>query len=60
MHGWPVTVLSRGEVIVDGGKLLAEPGRGRFLRCEKSAAAKPAGLLPEEFARMGDDAAGIR
>ena len=29
--GWPITVISRGEVIVDGGELLAERGRGRFL-----------------------------
>jgi dihydropyrimidinase len=30
--GWPVTVISRGEVIVEQGELHAEPGRGRFLR----------------------------
>jgi dihydropyrimidinase len=29
--GWPVTTISRGEVIVDDGRLLGEPGRGRFL-----------------------------
>ncbi|RMC33799.1 dihydropyrimidinase [Paracoccus alkanivorans] len=29
--GWPVTVLSRGETVMDGGKLLAKPGRGRFI-----------------------------
>ena len=29
--GWPVTVLSRGEAVIDGGKLVAEPGRGRFV-----------------------------
>jgi len=26
-------VLSRGEVVVEEGKLLAEPGRGEFIRC---------------------------
>ena len=29
--GWPTTVLSRGEVIVDQGTLCAEAGRGQFL-----------------------------
>ena len=29
--GWPVTVLSRGETVMDGGKLIAQPGRGRFI-----------------------------
>ena len=31
VSGWPVTTISRGEVIVEGGELLARPGRGRFL-----------------------------
>ena len=30
--GWPVLNMSRGEVIVDKGKLHARPGRGRLLR----------------------------
>lgn len=29
--GWPVTVLSRGEPVIEDGKLVAEPGRGRFV-----------------------------
>jgi dihydropyrimidinase len=29
--GWPVTVLNRGNRIVDGGKLCARPGDGRFV-----------------------------
>ena len=38
-EGFPVkgnarTVLSRGEVIVDGGKFLGRPGRGQFLKRE--------------------------
>ena len=32
LTGWPVSVLSRGERVVDGGELVAEPGRGRFVR----------------------------
>ncbi|WP_233233484.1 dihydropyrimidinase [Bordetella sp. LUAb4] len=31
VRGWPTTVISRGEVIVDGGKLDAERGRGSFI-----------------------------
>lgn len=32
LTGWPVTVLSRGDRVIDRGKLVAEPGRGRFVR----------------------------
>ena len=44
MHltGWPVTVLSRGRIVVDDGKLVAERGSGNFLPCALSDAAKPA------------------
>lgn len=31
VKGFPVTTISRGEVVVEDGKLLAGPGRGRFL-----------------------------
>jgi dihydropyrimidinase len=47
--GWPETVIARGEVIVDGGKLLAERGRGRFQSRAVGEAAKPAGLLIPEM-----------
>jgi dihydropyrimidinase len=40
---WPTTVLSRGDVVVEDGKLHADPGRGRFLRCDLPTPAKPAG-----------------
>ena len=33
--GWPVMTLSRGEVIVENGKVLAEPGRGKLLKRKK-------------------------
>jgi dihydropyrimidinase len=33
--GSPETVLRRGEVIVDGGELLAKPGSGQFIRRAK-------------------------
>lgn len=31
MKGWPVMTISRGEVVIDGDRCLAEPGRGRFV-----------------------------
>jgi dihydropyrimidinase len=31
VRGYPVTTISRGEVIVSGGELVAAPGRGRFV-----------------------------
>lgn len=30
--GWPAMTLSRGEVIVDNGRFLGQPGRGRLLK----------------------------
>jgi dihydropyrimidinase len=47
--GWPTTVIARGEVIVDGGELLAERGRGRFLPRAAGAAAEPSGLTVPEM-----------
>jgi dihydropyrimidinase len=33
VQGWPVTVLSRGEVVCDAGVLHGAKGRGQFLEC---------------------------
>jgi dihydropyrimidinase len=33
VQGWPVTVLSRGDVVCDAGVLHGAKGRGRFLEC---------------------------
>ncbi len=33
--GWPVTTLSRGEVVWHDGKVTAERGRGQYLPCAK-------------------------
>ncbi len=33
VKGWPESVISRGEVVVDNGKMIARKGRGEFLRC---------------------------
>ena len=30
--GWPTTVISRGQRVIDEGKLLAKPGYGSFIR----------------------------
>jgi dihydropyrimidinase len=49
LKGWPVTVLSRGEVIVEGGELKAERGRGRFLPRPAGEAARPSGRLAPEL-----------
>lgn len=45
LQGWPVTVLSRGRVVVDGGGLAAQAGSGRFLPRSGGEAAKPTGRL---------------
>jgi dihydropyrimidinase len=45
VRGWPVTVVSRGRVIVDNGRLSAPPGSGRFLPRSGGEAAKPTGRL---------------
>jgi dihydropyrimidinase len=52
MHltGWPVTVMSRGRIVVDGGKLIAERGTGVFLPCALSDAAKPLNRPTPELA----------
>ena len=47
--GWPVVVMRRGAVIVENGKLSAEPGSGRFLPRAAGRSAEPAGLLSAEF-----------
>lgn len=54
--GWPVTVLRRGEIIVENGALKAEPGSGRFLPRTGGAAAKPSGRVTADgvlAARLG-------
>ena len=40
--GWPITTISRGEVVWDDGKVLGQRGRGRFYSRERSAALPPA------------------
>jgi dihydropyrimidinase len=45
LRGWPVTVLSRGRVVVADSKRVASPGSGRFLARTGGEAAKPTGRL---------------
>jgi dihydropyrimidinase len=45
LRGWPVTVLSRGRVVVADGRRMAEPGSGRFLARSGGDAARPTGRL---------------
>ena len=32
LKGWPVTTLSRGEIVVENGKVLGQAGRGNLLK----------------------------
>ena len=41
--GWPVTVLSRGDVVCDNGELLGVKGRGQFLECGPPEPVRPRG-----------------
>lgn len=54
LTGWPVTVLSRGEIIVHEGKLDAAPGRGRYLARAPSDALRPAGRQVPEMAQLAE------
>lgn len=47
--GWPETTIARGEIVSDGGKLVAKPGRGRFLAREPYDYISPTGRLPTPF-----------
>src|SRR5271168_3197585 len=49
LRGWPVTVLSRGRVIVADGKRSVEAGSGRFLARSGGEAAKPTGRLVSDM-----------
>ncbi|QQS12817.1 MAG: dihydropyrimidinase [Rhodospirillales bacterium] len=52
LTGWPVTVISRGRVVVDDGKLDAARGSGQFLRCESPDSSRPLGRPAPEMAKM--------
>ena len=50
--GWPITVVSRGRVVVENGKLNAERGSGQFLPCASPDSAKPQGQTAPELQAM--------
>jgi dihydropyrimidinase len=52
IKGWPVTVVSRGRVVVDHGKLDAERGSGKFLPCASPDSSKPLGNPAPEMKAM--------
>lgn len=43
VEGWPQTTISRGQILCHDGKLLAEPGSGRLIACDRPNAARPTG-----------------
>jgi dihydropyrimidinase len=52
IKGYPVTVISRGRVVVENGKLDAAKGSGQFLRCDSPDSAKPLGESAPELKAM--------
>jgi dihydropyrimidinase len=54
LRGWPVTVLSRGRIVIEDGKLTAARGSGAFLPCALSEAAKPLGTPVAELAFVAE------
>jgi dihydropyrimidinase len=52
LTGWPVTVLSRGRVVVQDGRLHAERGSGQFVPCARSDWARPRGVAVPELRRL--------
>jgi dihydropyrimidinase len=59
LRGWPVTVLSRGRIVVADGTLAAPRGSGAFLPCALSDAAKPAGRAAPELAHLAEEGAAL-
>ncbi len=52
LTGWPETVISRGDVIVEQGRLQAARGRGRYLARDIADSARPAGTSVPEIAQL--------
>jgi dihydropyrimidinase len=59
LRGWPVTVLSRGRIVVEDGRLVASRGSGQFLPCALSEAAKPLGVPVPELAAVAETAGAV-
>jgi dihydropyrimidinase len=54
LRGWPVTVMSRGRIVVEDGNLAAPRGSGAFLPCALSDAAQPRGAPVPELAFVAE------
>jgi dihydropyrimidinase len=54
VRGYPVTVISRGEVIVRDGQFVGRPGRGRFLTTAPLQTVAAAGEGPRRWPGGGD------
>jgi dihydropyrimidinase len=52
LKGWPITVISRGDVIIENGELTAQRGRGRFIARSLSDAIVPSGRKIPEMAQL--------
>ena len=52
LTGWPVTVLSRGRLVVQDGWLHAEPGSGQFVASAPAEWARPRGVSVPELERL--------
>ena len=47
-NGWPITVISRGRIVIEDEELKVERGSGEYLRRDRPEAAKPLErLVPE-------------
>ncbi len=47
--GWPVATVRRGEVVMQGGRVQAAPGSGKFLARAPYDLIKPRGVLANDF-----------
>lgn len=51
--GWPVCTIRRGEVVMQDGRVQAEPGSGRYLPRGSYDMVKPRGAVPDGFDAAG-------
>jgi dihydropyrimidinase len=49
VKGWPVTTLVRGQPVYENGAFVGERGKGCFLKCDCSPAARPLGRAVTRF-----------
>ena len=51
--GWPVCTIRRGEVVMQDGRVQAEPGSGRYLPRGPYDMVRPRGVVPDGFDAAG-------